>query len=71
MNLGGEAPNQPRSFKYRFREYGKAKIVRRCFQKQWYDMFSWLDYDENKDVVFCHFCRMADKNQQLIQYIYT
>ena len=28
-------------------------------------MFSWLDYDENKDVVFCHFCRMADKNQQL------
>ena len=28
-------------------------------------MFSWLDYEENKDVVFCHVCRKADQNQQL------
>ena len=57
--------NQPRGFKYPFREFGKTKIVRRCFQQWLYDVFSWLDYEENKDVVFCHICRKADQSQQL------
>ena len=40
MSSDFKAPNQPRGFKYPLREFGKTKIVRRCFQKQWYDMFS-------------------------------
>lgn len=63
MDTEVHPPNQPKN--YPFREFGKAKIVGRSFQKQWYEMFSWLDYDENKDVVFCHICCMAEKNQLL------
>ena len=29
------------------REFGKTKVVRRSFQVNWYNNFSWLDYDES------------------------
>ena len=47
------------------REFGKTKVVRRSFQDQWYDSFSWLDYDESKDVVYCYICRLADSQNKL------
>ena len=60
-------PNQPRSkdFKYSMREFGKTKVVRRTFQDNWYDSFSWLDYDESKDAVYCYICRLADSQKKL------
>ena len=58
-------PNQPKNFKYPFREFGKTKVVKRCFQKQWYGTYSWLDYDETDDVVYCHVCRLADSHNKL------
>lgn len=50
------SPNQPRSksFKYPVREFGKTKVVR-SFQDHWYDSFSWLDYDESKDIVYASY----------------
>lgn len=29
------------------------------------DSFSWLDYDENKDAVYCHTCRQAEPEKKL------
>ena len=58
-------PNQPRSkdFKYPMREFGKTKVVRRSFQDNGYDSFSWLDYDEsNAD---CYICQLADSQKKL------
>ena len=61
------SPNLPRkkNFKYPMREFVKTKVVRRSFQDQWYDSFSWLDYDESKDVVYCYICRLADSQNKL------
>ena len=60
------SPNQPRkSFKYPVREFGKTKVVRRSFQVSWYDSFSWLNYDESKDAVYCYICRLADSQKKI------
>ena len=47
------------------REFGKTKVERRSFQDNWYDSFSWLDYDESKDAVYCYICRLADSQKKL------
>ena len=55
-------PNQPRSIEFPSRLFGKTC---RRFQKNWFNSFVWLDYDEPKDIVYCHTCRTAERCNQL------
>ena len=50
-------PHQPRKFAFPKREYGKKTVVRRAFNPSWFDIHTWLDYDEAMDAVFCHVCK--------------
>ena len=35
------------------------------FQPQWFDKWTWLHYDEERDVAFCHTCIIAKRNDHL------
>ena len=50
-------PHQPRKFAFPKKEYGKKTVVRRAFNPSWFDIHTWLDYDEAMDAVFCHVCK--------------
>ncbi|XP_052253227.1 zinc finger MYM-type protein 1-like [Dreissena polymorpha] len=54
-------PNQPRNFAFPKRTFGKKKPEQRSFQSCWFDSFTWLHYDESRDLAFCHLCMAAKK----------
>ena len=55
-----EAPHQPmESFSFPKRQFGKTKLVKRACQASWFHSWSWLHYDETKDVVLCYLCWKA------------
>lgn len=49
-------PNQPVSFKFPKRTFGKKTPVYRSFQAQWFQKWSWLHYNETQDSALCHIC---------------
>lgn len=49
----------PAQFKYPKRAFGKAKPVYCSAQRQWFQSWPFLHYDEAKDAVFCHTCVKA------------
>ena len=53
--LIGNKAHQPRKFQFPQREFGKTSIVKRSFQKQWFDRWSWLHYDEDQVDITNHF----------------
>ena len=61
----GDEPHQPKSFIFPQREFGKTSIVKRSFQCQWFDRWSWLHYDEDRDCCFCFTCIVAFQNNHL------
>ena len=61
-DLPGE-PHQPVSFPFPKRMFGQKKIALRSFQSTWYKSWPWLQYDEEKDVVYCHTCVRALKQK--------
>ena len=54
--------NQPKDFHYPKKKFGKEE---RGFLPSWYDKWTWLDYDEIKDCVFCIFCKNANHHGML------
>ena len=60
-----DKPHQPKSFRFPQREFGKARVAKRYFQPQWFDKWTWLHYDEDRDVAFCHTCIVAQRNNHL------
>ena len=40
-------------------------MVKRSFQRQWFNRWSWLHYDEDRDLAFCFTCVSAYRNNQL------
>lgn len=53
-------PNQPVKDYFPTKSYGSNKNIRyRSFQSSWYAEWKWISYDEQKDAVFCHPCRMV------------
>ena len=40
-------------------------VVKRSFQRQWFDRWSWLHYDEDRDLAFCFTCVVAYQNNHL------
>ena len=61
----GEKPNQPTSFAFPKREFGKARIVKRSFQSSWFARWPWLHYDCSRDSAFCHVCVKAVKEAKM------
>ena len=52
----GNKAHQPCSCKFPQRDFGKTSVVRRSFQRQWFDRWSWLHYSEDKDLAFYFTC---------------
>ena len=56
------SPNQPRNYNYR---KSGPKSHERSFQPTWYNDYSWLHYDEDKDAVFYLTCLKAAETNSL------
>ena len=39
----------------------KKQVVHRSFKPNWFDLWSWIHYDEASDSAFCHLCVSAEK----------
>ncbi len=63
--LADDKPNQPTKFHFPQREFGKASVVFRSFQPQWFKRWPWLHYREEGDLAFCFTCMTAFRNQHL------
>ena len=61
----GDKPHQPTSFHFPQREFGKTAVQKRYFQPQWFKRWSWLHYDEERDLAFCFTCVVAYKQKHL------
>ena len=58
-------PNQPKTYKFPQRCFGKTNPVKRSFQASWFSNRTWLHYDEANDLAFCHICSVAYKDGKL------
>ena len=58
-------PHQPKNFKFPKRSFGKKKTVQRSFQPTWFSQWSFLHYDEAKDVVLCHTCLRGFESKRI------
>ena len=61
-DLDSDKPNQPKSFKFPLRTFGKRT---HSFQVAWFQRWPWLHYIEHNDTVVCHLCVQAHKTSQL------
>ena len=61
----GDKAHQPSSFHFPQRVFGKTSMVKRSFQRQWFDRWSWLHYDEDRDLAFCFTCVVAYQSKHL------
>ena len=58
-------PNQPKSFPFPKRKFGKSSVVYRSFQAKWFQRWSWLHYLEANDSVICFTCSRARLEKKL------
>ena len=63
-SLPAEA-NQPRTFEFPKRSFGKKAVVNRTFQPSWFEKWPWLHYIENDDAVVCFTCARASLQKKL------
>ena len=61
----GDKPHQPKSLRFPHREFGKTSVVKCSFQHQRFDRWSWLHYDEERDLSYCFTCIVAYHNNHL------
>lgn len=57
-----DEPHQPRTYSFPKRSFGQKNVVYRAFQAKWFDSYSWLHYDEGKDLAFCFLCMKAQNS---------
>ncbi len=55
----------PDGFSFPKRPFGSKKVVMRSFQASWFKQWSFLHYDELKDVAYCHICVTAFKQKKM------
>ena len=60
-------PYQPRSHPFPKRSFGKKNIVHHSFQAKWFDIHTWLHYDEVNDTAFCYLCMNALKSNRIAE----
>lgn len=58
-------PNQPSSFNFPKKTFGQTKTVQRSFQPQWFKSWTWLHYDELRDLCFCYICIQAHAEKKI------
>ena len=58
-------PDLPLHLNFPKREFGKAKIVKRAFQAQWFGKWRWIHYDRCRDLAFCNTCITALKTGKM------
>ena len=59
-------PHQPpSSFSFPKRSFGNKNVVFRSCQSGWFRNWSWLHYDQAKDVVLCHLCWKAVSERKM------
>ena len=51
--------NQPRDIQF-------PQTKGKSFQENWFDLYDWLHYDEEKDAAFCHVCMQAMESEILV-----
>lgn len=61
----GEQPHQPAKFSFQKRAFGTKSVVFRSFQPQWFQKWSWIHYDEARDLAFCFICVKAVRSKTL------
>eukprot|EP00731_Ephydatia_muelleri_P012476 Em0006g1370a len=61
----GENPNHPIKYNFPKRAFGVKDITDRSFQAQWFQKWSWIHYDEGRDIVFCSICVKAARSNKL------
>ncbi|KAL5469095.1 hypothetical protein EMCRGX_G030291 [Ephydatia muelleri] len=61
----GENPNHPIKYNFPKRAFGVKDITHRSFQAQWFQKWSWIHYDEGRDIVFCSICVKAARSNKL------
>eukprot|EP00731_Ephydatia_muelleri_P025509 Em0017g592a len=61
----GENPNHPIKYNFPKRAFGVKEITHRSFQPQWFQTWSWIHYDEGRDIVFCSICVKAARSNKL------
>ena len=49
----GEQPHHPAKFSFQKRAFRTKCVVFRLFQPQWFQKWSWIHYDEARDLAFC------------------
>ena len=54
----GDRAHQPSSVHFPQHEFGKTSVVN-CFQRKWFERWSWLHYDQDRDLAFCFLCVVA------------
>ena len=59
-----DVAHQPGNFAFPKRTFG-SKGKTRSFKPGWFDKWTWLDYCETNDCVFCFYCSRASKNNLL------
>ena len=62
-----QKPFHPASnFQFPKRPFGKEKNLRmRSANSSWFDTYKWLDYDVEKDAVFCFYCKKNSQENSL------
>ena len=61
----GDAPHQPLQFRFPKRLFGKTKPVKRAFQSNWFKQWTWIHYNEEKDLAICFLCAKALREKKL------
>ena len=61
----GENPNHPIKYNFPKRAFGVKEKTHRSFQAQWFQKWSWIHYDEGRDIVFCSICVKAARSNKL------
>eukprot|EP00731_Ephydatia_muelleri_P033418 Em0029g24a len=60
-----EIPHHPMGLTFPKRSFGEKKPVLRSFQAAWFKAWSFLHYDEGKDLAYCHICVKGFKERKM------
>ena len=58
-------PNQLKTFKFPQRSFGQKKTVKKSCQSSWFANRTWLHYDEENDLAYCHVCMVTYRDGKL------
>ncbi len=62
----GDKPHQPLTLRFPKRQFGNKTVVKRSFQPQWFQRWTWIHYDEDHDLAYCYLCTKAYKEGKFI-----